>query len=514
MNSLKQDFVAHGMQLRETHISEVFLTRDTVYKVKKPVQLGFLDFSTIEKRKAACEAEVLLNRRLAQSVYRGIVPVTQRGKGPHKLGGEGPIVDWAVEMRRLADSDAADVRLRNGRLERGDLQRIAAHLADFHRRARCDAETSRFGEPEAITANVVENFEQTRTSAPRFLPEKELAAVERWQLGFLEREAGRFKARVAAQRVRDGHGDLRLEHCYLDAIGNVEIIDCIEFNERFRYGDVCADIAFLAMDLTWHERPDLSEALLAFYASAADDHDLYGVVDFYESYRAYVRGKVSTMLEEDSSANHTARARAAAQARKYYLLAEACTREPIERPKLYVVLGMIASGKSAVARELSGLINAPVIEADRVRKHSLGIAPDTPWHDQPFAGHYTEEQTDAVYAELMRRAEVVLRSGRSVILDASFRARRQRTAARELAGRAGVKIQFIACSAPEELCKKRLQERAAHSNASDGRLEILDAFARSFEPLDDLPAGELRRIDTSASMAETTRRLQALSSRG
>src|SRR5262249_20743816 len=147
------------------------------------------------------------------------------------------------------------------------------------------------------------------------------------------REESRFKARVAAQRVRDGHGDLRLEHCYLDATGNVEIIDCIEFNERFRYGDVAADIAFLAMDLTWHERPDLSEALLAFYASACDDHDLYGVVDFYESYRAFVRGKVSTMLEEDSSANHTARARAAAQARKYYLLAEACTREPIERPK-------------------------------------------------------------------------------------------------------------------------------------------------------------------------------------
>jgi aminoglycoside phosphotransferase family enzyme len=287
MNSLKQDFVAQGMQLRETHISEVFLTRENVYKVKKPVQLGFLDFSTLERRKAFCEAEVKLNRRLAPSVYRGVVPVTQRGKGPHKLGGEGPIVDYAVEMKRLPDSDAADVRLRNGRLERGDLQRIAVQLADFHRRARCDEETSRFGTPEAIASNVIENFEQTRSSAPRFLPAAELEALERWQREFLERERPRFEARIAAQRVRDGHGDLRLEHCYLDATGGVEIIDCIEFNERFRYGDVCADLAFLAMDLTWHERPDLSEALLAFYASLTDDHDLYGVVDFYESYRAY-----------------------------------------------------------------------------------------------------------------------------------------------------------------------------------------------------------------------------------
>jgi aminoglycoside phosphotransferase family enzyme/predicted kinase len=509
MNSLKQDFVAQGMQLRETHISEVFLTRENVYKVKKPVQLGFLDFSTLERRKAFCEAEVKLNRRLAPSVYRGVVPVTQRGKGPHKLGGEGPIVDYAVEMKRLPDSDAADVRLRNGRLERGDLQRIAVQLADFHRRARCDEETSRFGTPEAIASNVIENFEQTRSSAPRFLPAAELEALERWQREFLERERPRFEARIAAQRVRDGHGDLRLEHCYLDATGGVEIIDCIEFNERFRYGDVCADLAFLAMDLTWHERPDLSEALLAFYASLTDDHDLYGVVDFYESYRAYVRGKVNTILEADASASHAARARAAAQARKYFLLSEACTREPLDKPKLYVVFGMIASGKSAVARELAALNNAPIVEADRVRKHGQGVAPETPWHDGAFSGHYGHEQTQTVYAELLRRAEVVLGSGRSVILDASFRAREQRGAALALAVRLGVKVWFLQCSAPEELCRERLAERARGQGVSDGRLEIFEAFARNFERADELGAEQLRRIDTTAPLAETQRRLQA-----
>jgi len=521
MGSLKQDLLALGMELRETHISEVYLAPDTVYKIKKPVQLGFLDFTTLELRKHYCAVEVQLNQRLAEGVYRGVVPIVRDAQGVHQLvpleraGGAGGTdnldsVEYAVVMRRLQDADAAEARLARGVLSDADLARIAQHLAKFHAAARCDAQTEQYGQCSAIEANVVENFEQTRTSAQAFLAAGDLAAIERWQRGFLAREHARFEARLRAGRIRDGHGDLRLEHCYLEADGAVEIIDCIEFNDRFRYGDVCADVAFLAMDLAWHERLDLSEAFLSAYAHAADDFDLYGVVDFYQSYRAYVRGKVSAMLAADEKADETARRTAHARARKYFQLAHACTREPLERPTLYLVGGLIASGKSSVSRRLAQLVHAPVTDADHVRKRLAGTDPNTPWHDAAFSGRYAPAQTDAVYGELLRRAEVVLKSGRSMILDASFRSQQQRTAARELAERLDCSCTFIECVADPHVCRARLRERARGPSVSDGRLDIFDAFMRDFEPFSELPPQQHVRIDTQRDFADTEARLRTI----
>jgi aminoglycoside phosphotransferase family enzyme/predicted kinase len=508
-DSLETDLLEQGLELRETHISLVFLAKDAVYKVKKPVDLGFLDFSTLPLRKQFCEAEVALNRRLAPGVYLGVLPIGLDATGTHRLGASGEPVEWAVHMRRLADEDAADRRLAESRLGRGDVQALAEHLVGFHASARCDPETARFGSVDAIEQNVRENFEQTRASATRHLAAAELGAIERWQLGFLREHRALFEARVAQARVRDGHGDLRLEHCYLGANGTVEIIDCIEFNERFRYGDVCADLAFLAMDLSWHERADLSEALLAAYARAAGDYDLYGVVDFYESYRAYVRGKVSSLLEDDAGASPAARARAAAQARKYYLLAEACTREPLARPALYAVGGGIASGKSTIAETLGELISAPVVDADRTRKQLAGVGATTPLSDAAFAGHYAPEQSERVYAELLRRAEVVLRSKRPVVVEASFRDRQQRLLVRGLAERLGVPFLFVECTAPPDVCRQRLAERAKGPSVSDGRSAIFDAFLASWQPVEELPADSHLQLDTTGPLPQTLERLAA-----
>jgi aminoglycoside phosphotransferase family enzyme/predicted kinase len=517
MGTLKEDLLAQGMELRETHISNVFLTETTVFKVKKPVQLGFLDFSSLEARKHYCEAEVQLNRRLAEHVYRGVRVITRDAQGLHRIehasaadGGE--VVDYAVEMQRLQDADAADARLQAGRLDKAHLALIAERLAQFHASARADAETAQFGERAQIEQNVSENFEQTRETAPEFLSADGIAAIERWQRGFLEREHARFEERVRAGRIRDGHGDLRLEHCYLGADGAVQIIDCIEFNERFRYGDVCADVAFLAMDLSWHERPDLSESFLASYARASGDYDLYSVVDFYESYRAYVRGKVASLLAADASADETTRERARGTARKYYRLAEACSREALAKPRLYAVGGIIASGKSTIAKQLAEGLAAPVLEADFTRKQLAGLDPHTPWHDAAFSGHYGPEQTRAVYAELLRRAEVILRSGRSAIIDASFRERAQRQAARAQAAALGCELVFVECVAPAEVCRQRLRERARGPSTSDGRADIFDDFVRSYEVVTELAAGEHVRIDTSAPAAQIREQLRALTS--
>lgn len=517
MSTLKEDLIAQGMELRETHISNVFLSERTVFKVKKPVELGFLDFRSLDARKRFCEAEVELNRRLAEHVYRGVRPVTRDARGVHRIGaaadGGEAIVDYAVEMVRLRESDAADVRLRDGRLGRADLAHVAERLAQFHASARCDDETAHYGERAVIARNIEENFEQTRNSAPQFLSPEGIAAIERWQRAFLERERARFDERVRAGRIRDGHGDLRLEHCYLADDGPVQIIDCIEFNERFRYGDVCADVAFLAMDLSWHERPDLSESFLASYARASGDYDLYALVDFYESYRAYVRGKVASLLAADESAEESARERARSTARKYYQLAEACSREALEKPRLYAVGGIIAAGKSTLGAQLADTIDAPVLEADRTRKQLAGLDPHTPWRDEAFSGHYSVEHTRAVYAELLRRAEVILRSGRSAIIDASFRERAQREAARARAAALGCEFVFIECVAPSELCRQRLAQRAQGSSTSDGRADIFEDFVRSYEAVTELAAAEHARIDTSAPASRVSAQLRALAGR-
>ena len=515
MESLIQDLLRPTDQLVETHISWVLLRGQDVYKLKKPVSLGFLDFSSPAKRRAACEAEVRLNRRLAPRVYRGCVPVTRDASGRHRIGGPGKTVDWAVHMARLAEGTRADVLLSEDRLDASYLAQIAERLAAFHATARCDAETSRFGTIEAIATNVKENFEQTRETLETYLDSTEADEVEAWQLDFLQRHEGLFAARRRDGRVRDGHGDLRLEHIYLggeDGVASTEegvvIVDCIEFNQRFRYADVCADVAFLAMDLAWHGRPDLAERFLAAYARAANDYQLYPLVDFYESYRAFVRGKIASLVAEDPNLPTPARQRLAADARRYYLLALASERRALLPPRVVAVGGIIATGKSTVAGALGAELASPVIEADRTRKALLGVPSTEPLHEHAWSGAYAPEFTGKVYAELLERGDAVLRSGRTVILDASFRSREARTAARRLADRHGVPFLFVECRAEREVCRQRLACREQERSVSDGRLEIFDDFVARWKPVDELPNAERLVLDTTKPLAANLERLR------
>jgi aminoglycoside phosphotransferase family enzyme len=273
------DLLRDARETRETHVSVVLLGDRDVYKLKKPVDLGFLDFRTVEQRRAACEAEMRLNARLAPDVYLGVVPILR--------GGE--VVDWAVHMRRLPDDVRADVMLGEGRLTPEHLDDVAERLAAFHDGSSLAPEA--FGGPASVRANVEENFAQTRNALASLLRPDEVAELLGWQTSFVQTRWSLFEQRVEAGRVRDGHGDLRLEHVYFTSPA-LRIIDCIEFSDRFRYADVCADVAFLSMDLASHGRVDLAERFVARYARASNDFDLYALIDFYESYRAFVRAKV------------------------------------------------------------------------------------------------------------------------------------------------------------------------------------------------------------------------------
>lgn len=501
VDALIQRLSREGYALVETHISWVLLGPSDVWKLKKPVDFGFLDFTTLAARKAACEAEVELNRRLSPHVYLGAVPVVDTADGP-QLGGEGEPVDWAVHMKRLVDADRADVRLAEGRLTREHIDAIAEHIAAFHAQARCDEVTASFGRAEVIGTNVRENFEQTRQTVGHYIDEAQADEVEQWQLSLLATHEGRFAARVDAGRVRDGHGDLRLEHVYIADDGELSIIDCIEFNERFRFGDVCADIAFLAMDLARLGHVELSEACLAAYARAADDFDLYSVVDFYESYRAYVRGKIATIVAEGQDTPPKVRERAAKEARRDYLLSVAAHRRSLLAPMVIVVAGIIATGKSTVAAAIGAERSAPIIEADRTRKAMVGVMPTDAIHTDAWKGAYAPGMTEKVYAELNRRAEVVVRSGRPVVLDASFRKRGYREQARALAQRLGVPFVLVECRTDPEVCRARLEERARSASVSDGRLEIFDDFVAAWETIDELPVQEHLVLDTARTISE------------
>jgi aminoglycoside phosphotransferase family enzyme/predicted kinase len=501
MGEWVRDLLVPGVELRQTHISWVFLRADDAFKVKKPVGLGFLDFTTKEKRREACEAEVRLNRRLAPDVYRGVVPVTLDALGRHRFGGEGEPVDWAVSMRRLPDSHRADVRLERGELTGEDVERVAGRVARFHGECGPSEAAKPFGTVEAIRFNVLENFEQTSSTIHRYLDPERVKELEAWQVRFLEERRPLFEARLGTGRIRDGHGDLRLEHVYLDERGEVTILDCIEFNDRFRYADVCTDVVFLAMDLAWHGRVDLAERFLARYAREAGDYDLYPLVDFYQSYRAFVRGKIASMTAGGAGASFEVRERAAAEARRYFLLALASERQGLVSPRVVAVGGFIASGKSTIADALGREMPAPVVDADRTRKHLAGVAPEQPLPEGPWKGFYSPEFTRKVYSELRRRASAVLASGRPVVLDASFRARAHRAEAKRLARETGVPFLFLECRAPEGLCRERLREREKTSTVSDGRTEIFGDFGRSWEPVDELDATEHVVLDTSLPVA-------------
>jgi uncharacterized protein len=497
------------IELRETHISSVFLAGPDVYKVKKAVDFGFLDFSTHERRLAACEAEVALNGRLAPGVYLGVVPISLGADGRHRVGNDGGIVEHAVHMRRLPDDERADVMLGRGALGAEEVDRIAVTIARFHAGCRSDAETARFGAPEAIGENVRENFAQTRAVLDHYLTEAEAQRIEEYQLGVLRREAAVFGERIARGAVRDGHGDLRLEHAYLSGDG-VTILDCIEFSDRFRHADVACDLAFLSMDLAHHRRVDLAERLLAAYARETNDFDLYSVIDFYESYRAYVRAKIATFLAEDEGAEPELRERAREEARRYFLLALSAARPSAMAPAVVAVCGVIASGKSTLAGWIAGQLGAPVVEADRTRKSMLGVAPTTRVNDPAFSGAYDKRFSDEVYAELLRRAGVVLSSGRPVVLDASFRSRPMRLAAQALARAHGVPFFLVECRAPAHVCKARLARRESRGDSvSDGRAAIFDDFVKEWEPIRELSAEEHVIVDTAGDLEETRREVIA-----
>jgi aminoglycoside phosphotransferase family enzyme len=306
------------VELVQTHISFVFVADEHVYKVKKAVDFGFLDFSTRERRRRFCEAEVELNARLSPHVYLGVVPVTER-QGRLVFGGRGEPRDWAVRMRRIPMGRLMSALLAQGIVGPEDMSRVAEAVARFHRGAATSEAIARFGSLETVRTNTDENFAQTAGYVGRTITRAQYDALRGYTERFLGERAGLLEARAREGFVRDCHGDLHTEHVVLT--DPVTVFDCIEFNERFRYSDTAADIAFLAMDLDFHGRRDLSRTLVERYVAASGDAGALELLDFYKVYRAYVRGKVVSFRLDDAHIPPEEKERARATAARYFELA-------------------------------------------------------------------------------------------------------------------------------------------------------------------------------------------------
>jgi aminoglycoside phosphotransferase family enzyme/predicted kinase len=471
-----------------THISWVFLTEREVWKLKRPVDYGFVDYTTVERRRQCCEDEVRLNRRLAPDVYLGVVPIRLGPEG-HWFGADGRIVDYAVRMRRLPDDRSMEALLRRGALTTEHLQRLAARLARFFTAA---APAPEAGTVQAIQGPVSENFVEVEPFVGRFVSREVLEAVRDWQLGTLAREAARFEGRVRQGRIRDGHGDLRLEHVYFED-GDPIVIDCVEFNPRLRSGDAAGDVAFLAMELAARSRRDLGECFLAEFARESDDHDLYGVIDFYASYRAWVRGKVAALLAADPSTPPEKATRKADEARALFRLARAYVDERAADGAVIAVGGVIGSGKTTLAEGLGLATGVPVVSSDRVRKSLAGVRPTDRAPEEAYSAAFSARTFDEVF----RRATVVLRSGRGVILDATFRAQKHRLRARDLARRHGRRFVFVEAVADEATLRVRLRARAAGPSVSDAGESLLERVRAEFQPVTELDPGEPVRVSTA-----------------
>ncbi|MCK4820037.1 phosphotransferase, partial [bacterium] len=287
------------VSLIQTHISIVFLTDKFVYKIKKPVNFGFLDFSTLKKRHYYCHQEIILNRRLSKDIYIGVVPIIYDGKN-YRMGiGEGRIVEYAVKMKRLPDEMLMKSVFFRGELKGEHLKKIAKVLARFHRTARNSSDINKFGKPEIFKINTDENFKQVQKYIGTTIQKRDFDILKRWTENFYNSNVALFMSRIKSEKIRDCHGDLHMEHVCLTE--NLPIFDCIEFNNRFRYTDIIADIAFLLMDLEYHGGNTLSKKLWDFYKEIVNEHDVNSLLDFYKIYRAIVRGKVNSFQLDDAN---------------------------------------------------------------------------------------------------------------------------------------------------------------------------------------------------------------------
>ena len=500
------------VELIETHVSYVFLVGDHVYKVKKPVDYGFLDFTTLAKRRHFCEQEVRLNRRTSPEVYLGVEEIREEG-GRYALKGPGLTVECAVKMRRLPRERSLDNLLRQGRVSSDDVERIAAKIARFHHSAERGPEVTAFGDLDAVRQNVEENIAQTRRFVGSVLSMDDYDELAAYSRAFMESNRAIFQQRAEEGRIRDCHGDLHTAHVFLlpspedGHSDGISIIDCIEFNERFRCSDVAEEIAFLAMDLDYHGRRDLSRLFVEAYSLESGDPGVGELMDFFKSYRACVRGKVTSFKLDDPDLPQAARRDASESARVYFRLARSYV-PALPRPAVVLFAGVTGTGKSTAAVDLARRWSMAYISSDVTRKSLAGIDLREHRYEPFMEGIYSSGSSELTYRAMREQAGEHLLQGESVVLDGTFRRAEERVRMVELAREIGAEAWIVECRLPEAEARRRLERRAERGDSvSDGRWSLFRQLLAQWDQVKEVPRERHLMLDTSGSEEETMRSL-------
>ncbi|MCY1060953.1 AAA family ATPase [Nannocystis sp. SCPEA4] len=497
------------VEVVQTHVSVVFLVEDDVFKLKKPVDLEFLDYSTLSRRRHFCQLEVELNRRLAPDVYLGTLPIVQVGdelRVGRELddGGDLEVIDWVVHMRRLPDAARLGSRIAAGEADAALMQRLGATIAGFHARARRGPAVSAWATFAAVAGNCRQNFVQLAPLG--VVPELLLTRVERATEEALGRVHAAIDARARRHVPRDTHGDLRLEHVYWfperEAPDDIVVIDCIEFGEQFRCADPVADLAFLVMDLRDAGRRDLAEALCdGYFAAASEDEPSEGraLLPLYVAYRATVRAKVEAFKACEAEVPEEQAATARGRARRYLLLALRELQAPALAPCLLLVMGLPGTGKSTLARALAeeGFV---WVRSDAVRKQLAGLPTEAP----ADASVYTPAWTERTYEVCRELAEARLSEGERVVVDANFKLDAQRAPFVALAAALGVQAQILVCTADEATVVARLSRRTG--DVSDADVSVYQHARRAWQPLRPEHAAIAAEIASEGSREEVLQR--------
>lgn len=498
---LQPGFYPHGVtepvQLIQTHASFVLLTGDYTYKIKKPVNFGFMDYSTLEKRQHFCTQELLMNRRTAPEIYLEVLPIVQTGDS-FQLGTDSPAltpaqvaVEYALKMREFSQDSLFLSLLERGLLTAQLMADLGREVAKFHSTAVTNSYIRTFGELGQIRTAIDNNYQVSQKYIGGPQTQTQYQETKDYTDAFFVENNDLFKQRIVNNKIRECHGDLHLRNIALWQ-DKILLFDCIEFNEPFRFVDVMYDVAFTVMDLESRGRRDLGNVFVNTYVEQTGDWEGLQVLSLYLSRQAYVRAKVTSLMLDDASVSIAEKVQISQTAADYYKLAWEYTKP--RRGKLTLMSGLSGSGKSTAARYLARRIGAIHIRSDAVRKHLGGI----PVNERGGQDLYSDEMTALTYGRLLELGIMLAQRGWDVILDAKFDRQNLRTDAINLAQSRGLPLQIVYCTAPMTVLRERLQQRTG--DIADATAELLSSQQVAFEPFTELEQISVNIVDTAQDL--------------
>ncbi|MGQ4647569.1 AAA family ATPase [Lyngbya aestuarii] len=479
--------VEEPIKLIQTHISYVFLTGDYVYKVKKSVNFGFLDFSTLELREHFCLEELRINQPNAPEIYLEVLPITKTGE-KFFLGDQGTPVEYTLKMCQFPQDALLLKMFEQGKLTEAHLEELARVVAHFHTQAATNDYIRSFGEPAKVREAIEENYQQTEKYIGEPQTQQQYQETKQYTDTFFAQHQELLTTRLQNNWIRECHGDLHLGNICLWH-DKMQLFDRIEFNQPFRFVDVMYDVAFVVMDLEAREAKELGNAFLNTYVEQTGDWEGLQVLPLYLSRQAYVRAKVNSFLVDDSDVPEQAKQEAAATASKYYRLAWEYTK--FRQGKLILMSGLSGSGKTTVARQLARRLGAIHLRSDAVRKHLAGISLEQRGGDEL----YTTKMSQDTYKRLLELGIKLASLGFPVILDAKYDRLSLRREAIAKANNHSLPVQIICCTAPQEVLRDRLLSRTG--DVSDATADLLEQQKAASEPFTEAEKPLVTTLDTS-----------------